>query len=347
MPMFRRKPPTDGLRRLWNAQFQDHIIALSWSPASDRLAIAPITGPMVLCAGNTGQRLQEWPGHGFGTTRLTWQPGAERLASAGQDGKIALWSPELPEPIARLDAGAAWAEHLAWHPSGLILASAAGKIVRLWTPDGENMAEFANHPSTVYDLAWRPGTQQLAVAVYGGVLLYDITTTKLIQTLEWKGSPLALTWSANGELLAHGNQDSTVHFWFVKTAKPLQMYGFPTKVRELDFDPFNRFLATGGGAALCVWDCSGPGPEGRKPAMFLNDEQEDLLTGCRWQRLGAKVAATFADGAVKVWQPAAKGQLIGQDRTDEEAVLPTWSPQDRQLAVGSSTGQVVVLEVRP
>jgi len=42
---------------------------------------------------------------------------------------------------------------------------------------------------------------------------------------------LARAWSPDGQYLCHGNQDATVHFWIVRSAKELQMWGYPTKIR--------------------------------------------------------------------------------------------------------------------
>ena len=63
-----------------------------------------------------------------------------------------------------------------------------------------------------------------------------------------------------GRFIATGNQDSTVHLWITETGKDLHMSGYSTKVRELSWHANSRFLATGGGPAVVVWDFSGKGP---------------------------------------------------------------------------------------
>ena len=74
-----------------------------------------------------------------------------------------------------------------------------------------------------------------------------------------------MAWSPDGKVLAHGNQDATVHFWYAQTGTDLQMSGYPTKVRELGWDFTSRYLATGGGRMPCVWDCQA-GRRGRRGA---------------------------------------------------------------------------------
>ena len=48
------------------------------------------------------------------------------------------------------------------------------------------------------------------------------------------------------------------------------MSGYSTKVRELSWHANSRFLATGGGPAVVVWDFSGKGPAGSKPVSALS-----------------------------------------------------------------------------
>ena len=125
------------------------------------------------------------------------------------------------------------------------------------------------------DLAWRPGTNHLAVLAYGAATVYDPAGgIEPVKTLAWKGSPLAMAWSPDGTILAHGNQDATVHFWDYHRSLDLQMSGYMTKVRELAWDSTSRYLATGGGPVVCLWDCkAGPsGPEGTRPQMLEGHE---------------------------------------------------------------------------
>jgi WD40 repeat protein len=328
------------LRQLWTAAVPDHCVGLAWSADGRHLAAAAVSGPVTVFDA-AGKVAHELPGHGFGTAHLDWQPGGSLLATAGQDGKAKLWAAAAETA---LTGGSGWVERVAWSADGKVLATAAGKKVRLWDPDGNQLREYAGHGGTVSDLAWRPGTNVLAVAAYGGITLYDPTQADPVRVFEWKGAPLRLAWSPDGKILAHGNQDATVHFWYADPGEVLQMSGFPTKVRELSWDHSSRYLATGGGAAVCVWDCGGKGPEGTKPRMLLDDADELPLTAVAWQRRGYLIAAAGQDGRVRVWQPAnKKAPLVGQDRFDgTEATAAVWSPDDKLLAAGAGSGAVAV-----
>jgi WD40 repeat protein len=214
----------------------------------------------------------------------------------------------------------------------------------VWDAGGELVRELPPQAGTVTDLGWRPGTDQLTVLGYGAANVYDSATGEVVREFAWKGSPLALAWSPDGKVLAHGNQDATVHFWYAETGVDLQMYGYPTKVRELSWDFTGRYLATGGGPMPCIWDCGGPqGPEGTKPQML--EGHEDTLAAVAYQARGYLLASAAADGRVILWQPAnRKAPKVGEFRfAGAEASVLAWSPDDKSVAAGSGSGEVVVL----
>jgi WD40 repeat protein len=336
------------LRPVWQASLPDHTISLSWSPDGKYLAAAAVTGPITIYDSTNGNTLQKLEGHVFGTAAIGWQPHGNLVASVGQDGKVRLWDGLTGEQTKTLGAGAAWGEKLAWHPSGQWLATAAGKQARVWNAAGELIRQLPPQAGTVMDLAWRPGTNHLTVLAYGAATTYDPAAgTEPVKVLAWKGSPLAMAWSPDGNILAHGNQDSTVHFWYYDKSLDLQMWGYRTKVRELSWDHTSRYLATGGGAVACVWDCqAGPnGPEGSKPLML--EGHEDNLAYLTYQSAGFLLASTGMDGRVLLWQPAnRRGPRVGEFVFGEgEGSVLAWAPDDRSIATGSGNGGVVVLKI--
>jgi WD40 repeat protein len=339
---------SDRLRLVWKAGLEDHVIGVSWSPDGKRLAAAVVSGPVTVFDATGGQVAHALPGHGFGAAAVAWQPNGNLLATAGQDGKVRIWDAAAGGEVAAMAGGAAWVETLAWHPAGSLLGAGAGKKVRVWDVAGNLVRELPPQAGTVMDLAWQPGTNHLTVLGYGAARLYDpAASDQLVRAFEWKGSPLRLAWSPDGQVLAHGNQDATVHFWYAATGADLQMYGYPTKVRELSWDFTSRYLATGGGSMPCVWDCqAGPkGPEGSKPQML--EGHEDVLSAVAWQHRGYLLAFTAADGRVIVWQPGnKKTPRIGQFRFETSAASTiAWSTDDRCLATGSAGGTVAIFRV--
>ena len=337
--------PENKLRPVWLAAVPDHANGVAWSPDGKFVAAAAVSGPITVFDAATGKPAHQFAGHGFGTAAVSWCPTGGVLASVGQDGKVRLWDTASGQEAKVLEAGGSWSEKLAWHPSGRWLATAAGKKARVWTAAGELVRELPPQAGTVMDLGWRPGTDHLTVLAYGAATTFaPAQGTDPVKVLAWKGSPLALAWSPDGKILAHGNQDSTVHFWYYDSSHDLQMWGYKTKIRELAWDFTSRYLATGGGAVVCIWDCQGGpnGPEGTRPLMM--EGHEEGVSALAYQARGFLLASAGQDGRLFLWQPTnRRGPQIGEFKFPVgEASVLAWSPDDKSLAAGSGAGAVAV-----
>ena len=339
--LFRGGTPRPSRR--WKAEVEDHVIGLAFSPTGKTVAAAAVSGPIVLFDGASGKALRTLAGHGFGTTSLSWRHDGGLLASAGQDGKARLWDVETGEEKAVLAGGAAWVEHVHWHPEADRLASAAGKKLRLWSSDGNLLREYPDHAATIADLAWRPQTGELSSATYGGVALWRPEQVEPVRRLEWRGSVLKLAWTADGARLAHGNQDATVHYWALASGKDLEMAGYPMKVRQLCWCPAGRYLASGGGDRVTVWDCTPPGPENTEPLSFKG--HEGPISCLAYQARGPLLASGGQDGKVFLFQPGKFKKSLAQSDAGAAVAQLVWSPDDRSLAVGTEAGGVCVYSV--
>ena len=334
------------LRENWNATISDHVIDLAWSPDGRYIAAASVLGPVTIFEGHRRAVIHDFKGHEFGTMSIAWCPDSRVLASAGQDGKIRLWDMTSGEATHSLDGGAAWVEHLSWSGGEKpILASAAGRKLKLWNAVGDLVREYPDHQSTISGIQWKPQVRQLASIAYGGITLWDPEQSEAIRRLEWQGSSLVIAWSPDGKHIATGDQDSTVHFWIMATGEDLQMTGYPTKVRELSWDATNRYLATGGGQEVTVWDCSGRGPAGTKPITLSG--HQDFLSVVRFQHRGKLLASGGADGLVYVWQLRGRISSLAVHEAALTAGVTNlvWSPNDQYIAVGDESGGVRVFSI--
>jgi WD40 repeat protein len=53
------------------------------------------------------------------------------FVTAGQDGFVRLWDARLDGPVNELRCGAEWVEHVAWSDNGRLLATAAGRKLKV------------------------------------------------------------------------------------------------------------------------------------------------------------------------------------------------------------------------
>jgi WD40 repeat protein len=326
------------VHELWQIDIEDYVNDLAWSGDRRFLAAISVGGRVCVCAHET-RELHVLGQHAGGGSSVSWRPGTTELASIGHDGTVKIWEATTQRLIRELDAGAEWGTRVAWRPQGTSLASAAGKCLRLFTTDGEIAYESHDHESTIADIGWNPDGSAIAVAAYFGVTLH--IPGRPLRRLEWKGSSLALAWSPTAKYLVTGEQDSSVHVWYVKTGRDSQMSGFATKVLELSWHRSGNYLATGGSDSIVLWDTSGSGPEGRKPRMLQGHTTR--LTQLQFQLRGDDIASADADGMLLLWTPLTHvTPYFG--RTFESAVTRlAWSPDDRRLAIGERNGMVTTL----
>jgi WD40 repeat protein len=337
--MPRLKPARIKIKRQWRVSLEDYVIDLAWSPGGDYLLAAGVSGSVALYRAADGHLLQTYTAHDLGTTALAWFPDGSGFATAGQDGHIRFWGLENTQATQELAGGTAWVEHLAWSPSGQILASAAGRHLRLWSRGGELLQSYPPQNSTIADLAWKPGQEQLAVATYGTLRLFDPQKADFLREFTWKGSILTLAWSPDGRFIATGDQDSTVHFWYEESGEDLQMWGYATKVRELAWNASSRYLATGGGLEVVIWDCR-TSPAGTKPQMLTGHAA--FVSALAYQGQGDILASGDEKGGLLLWQPESSDKALYKAKLSGKVSQLCWSPDHQGVAAACETGEIVL-----
>ncbi len=333
------RPGLKQLEQTWLVDVGDYINDIDWSPDGRRLVVSSANGMVTCLDGVSGESINSWSAHELGTLSARWSADGTLLATAGQDGKATILDGKTLLQLVALDHGSVWVEHLAWSPRNNLLLTAAGKILRLWNSDGSLVEEFEPHDSTISGVQWNPAaTDIFATSCYGGVRLWRLGTNTPKRKLQWKGSLLNLEYAPNGKVIACGCQDGAVHFWVLPNGDDLEMSGYPTKIRELAWDHKSRFLATGGGEDVVVWDFSGKGPEGSKPAMLAG--HESFVSFLAFQPKGSFLASGGFDGRLFIWNPSASQSPVAHVELDSEISKLSWQLDGTALASGQACGAV-------
>jgi FOG: WD40 repeat len=340
------------LNKTWAAQLDDYVIDLCWSRDGAFLAAASQAGPLHLFDGPTGENRRELPGHEDGSNCIAFAPSAGAsapalLASGGQDGAVKFWDAAAGQHLATAGLGSAWIEHIAWRPAtdagSPLLAAACGRELAFLRADASVAHRFKPAPKTLSALAWHPQGGALAAAYFGGVCLWDADDFHAQREYAYANGINTLAWSPpDGRWLVSGNVDPSVHLWLPEEDQEFHMSGYEMKVRQLSFDLSGTRLATTGGQDVCVWDCSGAGPEGREPVMLPHDAP---LVAVSFQNRHGLLASASRDGVLQLWSPERAQPLRATVKMPAPATKLVWSPDDRFLAVGSEKGVVYVLRV--
>jgi len=335
---------------VWHGKLEDFNTSLAWSPEGDRLAAASVSGQVAIYDAAQGRAIHLFEqAHADGCDALAWRPDGQVLATAGRDGKWKLWDAAEGKILAEHEAGAMWAEHLAWSPKpigerGHLLALGAGNSLSFWTEKGEASGEAIKIPKkTVTDLAWIMGGTSLAVATSTEIMVRDHATNEPPQIFRSRDPILNMAFSPSGKWLMTGNQDCSVHVWNTDNGGEMHMRGFAAKVRQLAWHRGSRWLATGGGESIAVWDCSGRGPEGRTPLLL--EWHPDQVSALHYQPEGDWLASGARDGSMAVWSPTQRQNQISRAKISSGVTRVAWSPDGKLLAATGEGGEVQVLAV--
>lgn len=330
------------------AALDDHVSTLTWSPGGLTLAAGSLGGDSILLDPATGDVVAKLPAHPLGVLTTAWSSDGDRLAIGGQDGILRL-SDRVGAEVAAVDLGD-WVADVAWSPapSGY-LAVAAGRVLCLVGPDGAVVRSFAAAPSTITSIAWSPDGRRIGVAAYGGLRWHEPTkpSEDPLRTFAWKGSLLSAVVAPNGRWACAGSQEATIHLWRLWSGDDLSMSGYPAKVEHLAFRHDSRWMASACMGDITVWDFSGKGPAGSRPAQ--GEAHERHVTDLAWQPRGDLLATGGADGRLALWaSPRRQGKALNPLHVgDGEAGVSrlAWSPDGTRLAVGRSDGTVELSDV--
>jgi WD40 repeat protein len=327
------------------ATIDDYVADLVWAPDSKSFAIAGGEGKVALARAEADALNIEVLGeHLLGALAIVWRPRANVFATSGQDSAVALWDGVSGKQIKRWKPATTPTQALSFSPDGEILASAAGKVVTLWSAAAERIHAFAPATSTAVALAFdRPGTD-LGVALNGELAVHRIEKSRYeTRRYKWPAACLTVNFSGNGRFLASGMADGTLHFWNRSTGKDSQMRGYDGKLELVAWSDNSRYLASSAGNEVVLWDFSGKGPEGTRPIVLGgHTERVDSLA---WQPGSEHFVSAGRDWRLTLWRPAKTKQPIDVQMLDSEISVVRWSPDGKRVAAGEKNGRITVFDL--
>ena len=329
----------------WYAVVEDYAIASAWACHGEVIVVADTAGGVFGFHGDSGERLWSHSEiHEGGVLAIAAHPDTDIVTTAGQDGRLRSWDARDGQLKQTIELGRGWVERVAWSPDGQWLAASLSRRVYVYRADGTEAWRSDDHPSTVSAIAWS-NTQELVTACYGRVSFFSALSGQLNQTFEWQGSLVSMTLSPDGDIVACGSQDNSVHFWRRSTALDSMMGGYPGKPSQLAFDDTGTLLATSGGDAVTVWSFQGDGPEGTRPGVL--EFHTDSVTSITFSPHRYRLASGSRDGSVVAWDldQTGCGHPIGAARLNALVSQLVWRPDGQALAGLDAVGGVTVWRV--
>jgi len=327
------------------ASIDDYVADCAWAPDSKSFAVAGGEGKVALVRAEADALLAEMIGeHMLGTLSIAWRPHARVFATSGQDGAVALWDGATGKEIKRWKPALTPTQALCFSPDGEVLASAAGKVVTLWSALGEKIHAFAPAASTAVALSFdRIGTD-LGVALNGELAVHRIEKSRYeTRRYKWSAACLTVNFSGNGRFLASGMADGALHFWNRSTGKDSQMRGYDGKLELVGWSDNSRYLASSAGNEVVLWDFGGKGPEGTRPIVLSGHTER--VDSFAWQPGSEHFVSAGRDWRLTLWRPAKAKQPIDVQMLDSEISVVRWSPDGKRVVAGEKNGRVTVFDL--
>ncbi len=329
---------------LWRTQLNDYIIGIGWNFTNEYVVVASSCGILTCFIADNYFNQFEVKAHQNGLMCLAVSPIENKAVTTGQDGLIKLWDIQSGELLKEIQSENVWVEQAIWSPDGKYFATASGSIVTIFNSNGDEIQEFEEHESTVSGIAWHQNSKSFASACYGGVRLFELKQDEPIEFLEWKNSMHSLSWSPDGKFIGCGTQDSRVHFFPLpyNDGSDFEMNGYRGKVKILDWTNDSNYFLTNCWDEMVVWKFAGIAPQGQVPITLSGHMGK--ITQAKFQNKNSFLVSGDELGLVLFYDVEIGKEFITGIKLRNSVSKICWSNDDSLLAIGTSHGELIIME---
>lgn len=281
--------------------------------------------------------------HGYRIGCLVFTPDGSRFASAGQDGTIALWSRDGDPIQPAFRAHSEPINGLEITPDGKQLVSAGrDRVARAWNLDGDNVSTervLQEHAESISALTRSPSGAHFASGSTDGELrVWTRGGVALTEPLNAHSDRIrAARWAGDGTFFATAAEDGLVRLWTLRGRElDTPFEGHRQGVTDLDVSPIGDHVVSGDITGwLLLWSLDG---ELAADAIYAGSWVKDV----EFAPDGRSIAAA-AGTVVRRWRlDGTELSTLGVGSRRGYSRALDYAPDGRALAVGTSSGSVVV-----
>jgi len=287
----------------------DDIIAISWSPNGDRIAVGRFNGSIEILDANSGNVSLTLSGHSEAVFELAWKPDGSQLASGSQDTTVRVWDMSNGNLLHTLMAHRLGITALIWTPDGTRVISATAfdeqPGMRIWDANTGLLLDSKDFAPTA-DFAWNHSNSVLALASNAGSIILKSGT--IFETINIFGNSLAnveVKWSVDDNFVISGTNNSRVTVWDVATGQQVVTV---VATDSISVDP----------------------PRINRVREFnLSADNTELTT-------------IAADGTVRIWD-VSTGSLLHESQITGPIFAAEFSPDGNSLAFGGEASTIQII----
>lgn len=227
-----------------------------------------------------------------------------------------------------------------FNPDGSTIAcGGVDKIITLWNAvTGEEIAEFGEHDSKIWDLEFSPDGKSLVTASFADdVRLWEVDSQEMVWSYNGITNFLSIAFHPSGDAIAYGNVWGKIGVLDAKTGKSLvELSGPPgTPVGDVNFSPSGKLLAAGSDDnKIYLWS----GEDYQSIATL--EGHEGFVNGVNFSPDETLLISGSHDKTVGIWD-IENQKLINKLEGHQMAVLRvTFNPQGTLIASVSWDGTV-------
>lgn len=328
---------------VWSGRALEAVHHLDWASDGRHLLVTPAEDFLFELDPLEKRIVREFGGTVPGNGRGVYLPDG-RVAVPGCDGRVRLYPAEGSGAPEIVEIGRGWIEGIVCSSDEKHWAVGLGTRVVVFDLTGAKVAEWRT-AGAVQDLAWNPASpSELAGVGDGGMKIFKIGVEESTGGFEWPGASWRVLWSGDGRWIITGDQTPSVHLYDVPRKYPLHIQGYETKVGTLALDESSRWLATGGGERITVWDCEGAkGPEGSVPRQLEGHEEEGGRPVVLAYAPGTTILASGgSEGCLLLFDPVESPDALCRARGESPFTSLSWNSTGELLAAGTESGAIYV-----
>lgn len=217
-------------------------VGLDWSPDGSKLVSFNSAQSVAYIWDVASEKLLlTKPLNVMGMSSVEWSPKGDLIASGTPGNSILLWDSVTGEIVSSIPGTTA-----DWGPDGSKLATGTiyGSSVDIRDAQtGEVLTIFTGATDVIYSVRWSlDGSKILAVSADNKVLVWEVSTQKLILTL-----PVAklsnAQWSPDAQQIATASLDGVIRVWDTHTGKLLATFSGTEALLTVGWSPDGSQLA--------------------------------------------------------------------------------------------------------